>query len=126
MNGWAGKGEGQEWSLCCSTFEGCDTPAKFHAGCDTHTPTLTVAHNAGGTQEHPDCDSGDKDCKHNPGNFTFGGFVRIPSTRLRAAILAFVFWPFVSHFSPVFCRGTWPWVPAWGLLEPPRRDGENV
>ena len=21
---------------------------------------------------------------------------------------------------------SWPWVPAWGLLEPPRRDGENA
>ena len=20
----------------------------------------------------------------------------------------------------------WPWVPAWGSLEPPRRDGENA
>ena len=67
LNGWAGKGEGQEWSLCCSTFEGCDTAAKFHAGCDAHTPTLTVAHNAGNGGS-------------NPGNFTFGGFVRTLST----------------------------------------------
>ena len=21
---------------------------------------------------------------------------------------------------------SWPWAPAWGLLEPPRRDGENA
>ena len=21
---------------------------------------------------------------------------------------------------------SWPWGPAWGLLEPPRRDGENA
>ena len=21
---------------------------------------------------------------------------------------------------------SWPWVPAWGSLEPPRRDGENA
>ena len=76
LNGWAGKGEGQEWSLCCSTFEGCDTAAKFHAACDAHTPTLTVAHNAGGTS---DCPSWQYDCTgygSNPGNFTFGGFVR--------------------------------------------------
>ena len=65
LNGWAGEGEGQEWSLCCSTFEGCDTAAKFHAACDAHTPTLTVAHNAGS-----DRNGG------NRGNFTFGGFVR--------------------------------------------------
>eukprot|EP01045_Picozoa_sp_COSAG04_P002969 COSAG04_NODE_116_length_25104_cov_94.064907_9_plen_634_part_00 len=65
LNGWAGKGEGQEWSLCCSTFEGCDTAAKFHAGCDAHNTTLTVAHNAGNGGS-------------NPGNFTFGGFVRSP------------------------------------------------
>ena len=79
LNAWAGM-EGQEWSLCCSTFEGCDTAAKFHAACDAHTPTLTVAHNAG-------------DGGSNPGNFTFGGFVRIPSTRL-----VFAFWPFLVPF----------------------------
>ena len=67
LNGWANM-TGREWSLCCSTFEGCDTAAKFHAACDAHTPTLTVAHNAGGTKYHV-----------NPGNFPFGGFVRIPS-----------------------------------------------
>ena len=75
LNAWADM-EGREWSLCCSTFEGCDNATKFHAGCDAHTPTLTVARNAG-------------DGGSNPGNFTFGGFVRIPSTRLRAAILVF-------------------------------------
>ena len=21
---------------------------------------------------------------------------------------------------------SWPWIPAWGSLEPPRRDGENA
>ena len=67
LNTWADT-EGREWSLCCSTFEGCDTGAKFHAACDAHTPTLTVAHNAGGTSW---------DGRVNPGNFTFGGFVRI-------------------------------------------------
>ena len=72
LNAWADK-KGQGWSLCCSTFEGCDTAAKFHKRCDAHAPTLTVAHNAGGT-------STDKHNKGevNPGNFTFGGFVRIP------------------------------------------------
>ena len=55
----------QHWRLCCSTFEGCDTAAKYHAGCDAHAPTLTVAHNAGNGGS-------------NPGNFTFGGFVRSP------------------------------------------------
>ena len=72
LNGWAGMGDSQVWSLCCSTFEGCDTAAKFHAACDAHTSTLTVAHNAGGTRpdgSHP-----------SPGNFTFGGFVRSPPT----------------------------------------------
>ena len=54
--------------LCCSTFEGCDNGTKFHAGCDAHTPTLTVVHNADGTYLG----------KTNPGNFTFGGFVRTP------------------------------------------------
>ena len=77
--------EDQEWALCCSTFEGCDTAAKFHAGCDAHNTTLTVAHNAG-------------DGGSNPGNFTFGGFVRIPSTHLRAAILVFAF----GHLCPIF------------------------
>ena len=66
LSAWAGKGEGQEWSLCCSTSEGCDTAAKFHAGCDAHKPTLTVAHNAGDTHYG----------EVNPGNYTFGGFVR--------------------------------------------------
>ena len=61
LNTWANM-TGREWSLCCSTFEGCDTAAKFHAACDDHTTTLTGAHNAG---EYD-----------NPGNFTFGGFVR--------------------------------------------------
>ena len=103
----------QEWSLCCSTFEGCDTAAKFHAACDAHTPTLTVAHNAG-------------DGGSNPGNFTFGGFVRIPSTRLWAAILVFAFWPFLSRLLPILLPRCWPWVPAWGSLDPPRRDGENA
>ena len=56
LNAWAGKHKDQEWALCCSTFEGCDTAAKFHAACDAHTPTLTVGHNS----------------RH----FTFGGFVR--------------------------------------------------
>ncbi len=65
LNGWAGKDASQEWALCCSTFEGCDTAAKFHAACDAHTPTLTVARNAGNGRS-------------NPGNFTFGGFVRPP------------------------------------------------
>ena len=79
LNAWAGM-EGQEWALCCSTFEGCKTAAKFHKRCDAHTPTLTVAHNAGGTQTGHNCGGWDHtDCKTNPGNFTFGGFVRIPS-----------------------------------------------
>ena len=56
LNIWAGM-EGQEWALCCSTFQGCDTGAKFHAACDAHAPTLTVVHNSL--------------------DFTFGGFVRI-------------------------------------------------
>ena len=81
LNGWAGQGE-QKWSLCCSTFEGCDTAAKFHAACDAHTPTLTVAHNAGGTKTSGH--SNGQECTpsnpcSNPGDFTFGGFVRIPS-----------------------------------------------
>ena len=63
LNDWADKGKGKEWSLCCSTFEGCDTAAKFHAACDAYNVTLTVAHNAG-------------DGRYNPGNYTFGGFVR--------------------------------------------------
>ena len=59
---------GREWVLCCSTFEGCDTAAKFHAACDEHTITLTVARNAGCSEQ--DCPG-----YSNPGNFTFGGFV---------------------------------------------------
>eukprot|EP01045_Picozoa_sp_COSAG04_P003205 COSAG04_NODE_129_length_24418_cov_207.438217_8_plen_726_part_00 len=62
LSNWTGRLD-REWSLCCSTFEGCDTAAKFHAACDAHTPTLTVARNSG-------------DGEVNPGNFTFGGFVR--------------------------------------------------
>ena len=58
---WVGK-KSQVWSLCCSTFQGCDTAAKFHTNCDNKS-TLTVAHNAGNAGS-------------NPGNFTFGGFVR--------------------------------------------------
>eukprot|EP01045_Picozoa_sp_COSAG04_P029509 COSAG04_NODE_4868_length_1852_cov_1.523103_3_plen_80_part_01 len=79
--------EGREWSLCCSTFEGCDTAAKFHAACDAHTPTLTVARNAGGTVctksgytprppepgRAPTCGDGWA-LETNPGNFIFGGF----------------------------------------------------
>ena len=110
LNGWAGKGEGQEWSLCCSTFGGCDTAAKFHAACDAHTPTLTVAHNAGGTQTGDHCDGGyNKDCKTNPGNFTFGGFVRafhpLAGCDLSLRVLAISVPSFVL---------------AWGSLEPPR------
>ena len=59
--------------------EGCDTAAKFHAACDAHTPTLTVAHNAGGTSEPSWLNDGVS--QTNPGNFTFGGFVRTPSCR---------------------------------------------
>ena len=66
LNTWAGFGNATQWSLCCSTFEGCNTTAKFHAGCDAHNITLTVVHNAGRG-------------RGNPGNFTFGGFVRILS-----------------------------------------------
>ena len=73
LNGWADM-TGRGWSLCCSTFEGCDTAAKFHQGCDNKT-TLTVAHNAGG-----DRNGG------NPGNFTFGGFVRSPPKPAEACI----------------------------------------
>ena len=79
LNVWAGKGESQEWRLCCSTLEGCDTAAKFHAGCDAHTPTLTVARNDG-CSEH--------DCPgfRNPGGFVFGGFVRsLPPVLLNSA-----------------------------------------
>ena len=79
LNVWTGKGESQEWRLCCSTLEGCDTAAKFHAGCDAHTPTLTVARNDG-CSEH--------DCPgfRNPGGFVFGGFVRsLPPVLLNSA-----------------------------------------
>ena len=33
-----------------------------------------------------------------------------------------------KEFSPLGPRAavSWPWVPAWGSLEPPRRDGENA
>ena len=78
LNTWAGM-EGREWALCCSTFEGCDTAAKFHAACDAHAPTLTVAHNIGGTYHNPLTGRDET----NPGNFTFGGFVR---SRLRACL----------------------------------------
>ena len=77
LNAWADK-KGQVWSLCCSTFEGCDTAAKFHAGCDSHNTTLTVAHNAGGTDKYGK--------SSNPGNFTFGGFVRSPPRPAEACI----------------------------------------
>eukprot|EP01045_Picozoa_sp_COSAG04_P025370 COSAG04_NODE_3319_length_2939_cov_23.714085_1_plen_716_part_00 len=111
LSGWT---HAQHWRRCCSTFEGCDTGAKFHAACDSHNTTLTVAHNAG-------------DGGSNPGNFTFGGFVRIPSARLRAATLVLRFGP---HLCPIFC----PFFAAWflavgsvlGLVGPPRRDGENA
>ena len=73
LNTWASR-KGQEWGLCCSTFEGCDTAAKFHAACDGRAPTLTVAHNAGGTWTF------NGKAFTNPGDFTFGGFVRKPSS----------------------------------------------
>ena len=99
LNTWAGM-EGREWSLCCSTFEGCDTGAKFHAACDAHTPTLTVAHNTGGTN-----DKGEK----NPGNFTFGGFVRshslfplAGSDLSRLCVLAPFFRHSPARFFPLF------------------------
>ena len=91
LNGLANKGEPQEWSLCCSTYEGCDTATKFHTGCDDRTPTLTVAHNAGGRHQcgivykgycYDDFSTPCSDvslCPTNPGNFTFGGFVRTHS-----------------------------------------------
>ena len=33
-----------------------------------------------------------------------------------------------KEFSPLGPRAavSWPWVPAWGLLEPSRRGGENA
>ncbi len=74
LNVWAVT-EGQEWSLCCSTFEGCDTGAKFQQLCGAHSRTLTVVHNSGGTALGAT----------NPGNFTFGGFVREPSRSLFSA-----------------------------------------
>ena len=83
LNGWAGKDECQEWALCCSTFDDCESAGEFHAGCDGRAPTLTVARNAG--------------------NFTFGGFVRSPplvgcdlSTSLCALAI------FAPRFSPAF------------------------
>ena len=90
--------EAQGWSLCCSTFEGCDTTAKFHAACDAHAPTLTVAHNAG------------SDDGSNPGNFTFGGFVRSPLPAscgpwiLCVSVPILV--PFFVRLLPRFCQ-TW-------------------
>ena len=67
LNDWAGgrqpNGTDQRWELCCSTFLGCDDASAFHDACDAHSFTLTVARNAG-------------DNRSNPGNFTFGGFVR--------------------------------------------------
>ena len=83
LNIWAGM-EGQEWALCCSTFQGCDTGAKFHAACDAHTPTLTVAHNAGCPSNCTD--SQGNPVATNPGNFTFGGFVRSPPKPAEACI----------------------------------------
>ena len=74
LNGWVDEGEGQEWALCCSTFEGCDAAAKFHEGCDAHNTTLTVVHNAGCLVAGSACDP--ENSGSNPGNFTFGGFVR--------------------------------------------------
>lgn len=60
---WSARSVGAHgWTRCCSTFEGCDTAAKFHDACDPHNITLTVAHNSNR-------------------NHTFGGFVR-PLTSL--------------------------------------------
>jgi hypothetical protein len=53
----AGSVSTYKWSLCCSTFQGCDTGLKFHEACDAYTNTLTVARNSAR-------------------NHTFGGFVR--------------------------------------------------
>ena len=66
LHSWFGD-ENKKWVLCCSTFEGCDTASNFHSACDDMMPTLVVAHNAGGTYNG----------RTNPGNFTFGGFVRM-------------------------------------------------
>eukprot|EP01045_Picozoa_sp_COSAG04_P021889 COSAG04_NODE_2397_length_4209_cov_10.504380_1_plen_393_part_00 len=126
LNGWAGT-EGQEWALCCSTFEGCDTAAKFHQACNAHTPTLTVAR----PRNHGS----------NPGDFTFGGFVRCPPPPLLAAsglrsVLVPILWPknvfrpFFAAFPPKLRSWYVPLrlflgrgVPACG--RGPRRDGEN-
>ena len=60
----------QEWELCYSTYtdpRGATTGTKaFHKQCDQFFPTVTVVHNSGGTYKG----------HTNPGNFTFGGFVR--------------------------------------------------
>eukprot|EP01045_Picozoa_sp_COSAG04_P018755 COSAG04_NODE_1760_length_5665_cov_4.392203_2_plen_786_part_00 len=75
LHSWSNSSVSSVWAKCCSTLEDCDTAAKFHAACDAHAPTLTVARNTGGTVAK--CDFQDVGCdKTNPGNFTFGGFVR--------------------------------------------------
>ena len=71
LRGWSGA---SHWRLCYSTFDDpSPTAAAFHQACDAHETTLTVAHNAGNGGS-------------NPGNFTFGGFVRSPPKPAEACI----------------------------------------
>eukprot|EP01043_Picozoa_sp_COSAG02_P006883 COSAG02_NODE_201_length_29473_cov_135.510213_9_plen_204_part_00 len=76
LNTWFGNTT-QKWTRCCGGGPvaatkwfnrnlTCNTADAFHALCDAHNQTLIVLHNAGG----------DFFGRTNPGNFTFGGFVR--------------------------------------------------
>ena len=63
LNSWANQPDGTAWELCYTTFTMDKTTAEFHSRCDSFAPTMTVARNAG--------------AGNNPGNYTFGGFVRL-------------------------------------------------
>ena len=67
---------GQVWKLCYSSDTMNRTVAEFHARCDPHNITLSVAHNSlgrdtSGTLGRPDSLVG----------VTFGGFVRFSVTK---------------------------------------------
>ncbi len=107
LNGWADKPVEQKWALCYTSFvEDKTSPAVFHRNCDGHRETLSVVHNAGGRAvcsactgtnctfgpstgpDYSDCSPVGSPCgPTNPGNNTFGAFVRLacPYTFLQNA-----------------------------------------
>ena len=105
LNAWSNQTAGQKWTVCYSSFTmDKKAPNSFHDACDKFKPTVTVAHTTSGcgkgicgkclgtkgcsrscSTDGTQCPVTGKPCGHvYPGNFTFGGFVRLPPTLVLA------------------------------------------